>query len=177
VPDDVTALAALEASPLMAARVPAKNAPFAIDLMQRLLEQDASGTLLPANQVAVALMQPGEPLGLAERFESAKELALAIEEFRGGMVFVEAAKRLDGSSVEVPDATGARQTLSLPDLVKAALRLNADPRATTAIENAVALTEALAKLPLGRQAAIDLVLQSLGQVASIVATSRQVNPS
>lgn len=175
VPDAVTALAALEASPLMNARVTnAKQPSTALALMQRLVERDAAGDLPSAGSLAFALIQPGDPLGLATQFASAAELAAAIEEYRSGLVFVEASKRLDGN-VSIPEtASTPASSFGFQALVNSVLGLHADPRASAAIERTVAITEALAKLPAGPQAAIDLVRRSLGAAASIARQDRQV---
>lgn len=174
VPDAVTALAALEASPLLSSRLAnAKDPRVAMDVMTRLLQRDATGELPASSKLAFALFQPDDPLGLAEHFASATELAAAIEEYRSGMVFAEASKKLDGSVMVPETGVSPSGSISLQRLANAVLGLHADPRASAAIERTVAIAEALAKLPAGPRAAIELVQRSLATAVEIAQRNRQ----
>jgi hypothetical protein len=99
-PDANTALAALQASPLLSTnQAIAQDPQAALIIMQAALEKDADGALLPAETVAAGLLQSGSVKGLAEQFRSAEQLVLALDEYRRGLVFDAARKRLTGNVV------------------------------------------------------------------------------
>jgi hypothetical protein len=176
--DGTAALAALDPSvaPLMASRVgtPLPAQGWATDLMRKVLEVDAAGDPLPATAIAAKLFAAGEPLGLHDKFQSVEELAEAITEYRGGIVFTTARTQLAGSNIDVP-AVGDQpaRSLDIGDLLTNAIKISADPRAAAEIERLVYIVEALGKLGLGPDRLLTFVTAALGKGISLSALGRQ----
>ncbi len=173
--DGTAALAALDPAlaPLMSARIGSDDPALATELMRELLRTDNAGDPLPTAALAAELFAPGQGLGLRDRFHSEQELAEAISQYRGSLVFVHARSQLAGS-IDIP-ALGDQpaRSVGLADLVTAAGRLAVDPRSGSEIERLVYLVRGLAKLDLGPDRLSGLAEDALGKAVTLATQHRE----
>ncbi len=173
--DGTMALAALDPSvaPLMSARLGTVPPAFATDLMRAMLRTGPSGDPLPADTLAAELFAPDQELGLHGKFKDEKELAEAITEYRGGIVFVNARSQLQ-DSIDIPAGGGQpASSINLGALLTSAVRLSADPRAASDIEKLVYVVEALGKLGLGPDKLVGLAQVALAKGMGLSQINRQ----
>jgi hypothetical protein len=173
--DGTVALAALEPTiaPLMAARLGTVSQGFATELMRAMLRTGPSGDPLPAATLAAELFAPGQELGLHDKFKDEKELAEAIDEYRSGIVFVNARSQLP-ANIAIPAGDGhAASSINLGSLLTSAVQLGADPRSASDIERLVYVVEALGKLGLSPDKLVDLAQTAFAKGTQLSQVNRQ----
>jgi hypothetical protein len=173
--DGTVALAALDptVSPLMSARLGTVPPAFATELMRAMLRTGPSGDPLPAATLATELFAPGQELGLHDKFKDEKELAEAITEYRGGIVFVNARAQLQGN-IDIPAGGGQpASSINLGSLLTSAVKLGTDPRSASDIERLVYVVEALGKLGLGPDKLVGLAQVALTKGMDLSRINRQ----
>ncbi len=173
--DGTAALAALDPTlaPLMAARVGVDDPALATGLMREMLRTDDAGEPLSSVRLAAELFAPEQELGLHDEFHSQQELTEAIAQYRGGLAFVHARARLQGS-IDVPvigDQPARR--IDLAELVTAGAQLAVDPRAGGEIERLVYIVEALGKLGFGPDRLLGLATGALDKAANLATQDRE----
>jgi hypothetical protein len=171
--DGLSALTALQSSPLMLAQVlQTTSTEVALTLMQAALERSTGGSLVPSMSVVAKLLAMPSLQTAFDPSTTPAVLAQAVDEYRSGIVFKAALAQLAGG-VDVPAAVPGVGTVSLQALANAVLRLRADPRGVAAIEKLVTTAEALAKLPADKQAILDQATSAFGVALDLVNKQRQ----
>ncbi len=173
--DGTAALAALDPTiaPLMAARLGSVPPAFATDLMRAMLKTGPSGDPLPAAELATELLAPDQQPDLLGKFKDAKELAEAIDEYRSGIVFVNARAQLP-DTVEIPASDGrAASSINLAALLTSAVKLGTDPRSASDVERLVYVVEALGKLGLSPDKLASLAQTAFAKGTQLAQINRQ----
>jgi hypothetical protein len=146
VPDAVTALAALQASPLMAVLAQTSVDPqTALAVMEAALQRGPDGLPLPADAAAVNILRNGRITSLPPE-TSPGQLARALDEYRGGLVFAQASKQLTGSVTVPPIASEPARQIDLQSLLDVVSKLATDPKMAVVFERLVAITEQLGRV-------------------------------
>ncbi|REG52403.1 hypothetical protein B0G80_8950 [Paraburkholderia sp. BL6669N2] len=185
-PDEAQAAAAFAISPLMQAHFPNADPPTRLALMALATHKNEDGTRRNAADIAqpcaddianrTANVLPAR--GPNTEFTSVAELTHAFDEYLGSLVHLNAKQALPADATLTAGTADAAPQPGLQMLADAARQLLPDPKAAAQLERLVYLGEALGKLPIDKQQAVNLVTDALSVAAqsALVLTRTEESP-